>query len=193
MKPYGTIELTVSSPEQSFTEPISVSEAKGWLRVRGSSEDAAIGRLITGVRAETENQQGIDLVEKQWDLRLDEFPDCEIALRRPLQSVQLVQYTDSDGNVTALAEGTDYVVDTARGLILPAYGESWPAFVPAPSSAVLVRFTSGYSASDTFWSNDGASIYQRMQFGIVRLYDIRTELDIAQIAAVLGYGATPRA
>ena len=78
---------------------------------------------------------------KQWDRTLDSFPGVEIELRRPLSTVDLVQYKDSDGTTTALTEGTDYIKDTSKGLIRPIYDGSWPSFTAWPTSAVTIRFS----------------------------------------------------
>jgi uncharacterized phiE125 gp8 family phage protein len=143
---HGSIVLTVTSPAQSFVEPITLSEAKAFLRLpeyspTDAAADAMVSDFITAAREQAEMYQGRDLVEKQWDLSLDYFHGWEIRLREPLKSVDLITYKDSDGATHALAEGTDYIVDLARALIMPPYGETWPAFVAWPSSAVTIRFT----------------------------------------------------
>lgn len=144
----STLKLTISSPPQSFVEPLTVAEVEHYLGlVAMSPEDAArtalIEGFITGAREAAEWFQGEDLVQKQYDLTLDRFPAAGIALRSPLVSVDLISYKDSDGTTHALAEGTDYIVDAAKDLVLPPYGGAWPSFTPWPSSAVLVRHTAG--------------------------------------------------
>ena len=148
---HGTITLTVTSPVQSFTEPISLAEAKAFLRLptyspTDTEADALVSDLIQAAREQAEMYQGRDLVAKQWDLSLDYFPGVEIQLREPLVSVDLVTYKDSDGITTTLTANTDYIVDTARALVMPPYGETWPAFVAWPSSAVTIRFTTSAAA-----------------------------------------------
>lgn len=102
---YGSLNLTSSSPQQSFTEPLTLAEVKAYLLIPDRSpaddaEDDLLEGMITAAREEAETQQGRDLVEKQWDLSLDYFP-CEIRLRAPLQSVDLVKYKNSDGVETS--------------------------------------------------------------------------------------------
>ena len=83
----------------------------------------------------------------------------------PLVSVDLIRYRDSEGEYHDLTADTDFIVDTSRhpGLVMPAYGESWPSFTCWPSSAVLIRYTAGYAPSDPFWtSGPGARIKQGM-------------------------------
>lgn len=141
----GVIKLTVTSPVQTFDEPITLDDALTYLGLVSPDPGeptflVQIEEFIQGAREQAELFQRRDLVAKQWDLSLDCFP-YEIQLRDPLASVDLVRYRDSDGNYHTLTENTDYIVDTAKGCVLPAYGQSWPSFTPWPSSAVLVRFT----------------------------------------------------
>jgi uncharacterized phiE125 gp8 family phage protein len=148
---------TVTSPLQTITEPFTVAEVQDWLRLPTLSPadtalDYQLEWLIAAAREYAEGQYGRDLCERQQDLTLDCFPGAygRIELRDPLISVELVQYTDHDGDDTTLTENTDYVVDTSKqpGCIVPAYGTSWPSETLWPSSAVLVRFTSGIADED---------------------------------------------
>lgn len=168
MNTYGSPSLTETSPAQSFTEPLTLAEVKAYLNLperspADSAEDADLELMITAARDIAEGLQGRDLVRKQWDLYHDAFWSHKIRLSAPLVSVDLVQYTDSDGLATALVADTDYIVDTKKqpGLVMPAYGESWPSFTAWPSSAVLIRFTSGYESTDVFWSGDAGTRIKR--------------------------------
>jgi uncharacterized phiE125 gp8 family phage protein len=147
MRSYGTLTLTLTSPAQTFVEPLTLAEVKTSLRLPDlSPSDAAQDNEITGMietaRHAAEWKQGREIARKQLDLALDLFPQ-EITLRSPLISVDLIQYKCSDGSMHTLTEGTDYIVDTARGLVRPVYAKAWPSFVAWPSSAVLIRHTAG--------------------------------------------------
>jgi hypothetical protein len=189
MKPYGIMELTQASPAQSFVEPLSVDQLMDYLRITADdlssgSQTMMLEGLIAAARQIAEVRQGRDLITKQWDLTLDllygydaiagaAYPlqnngvfnlgmGFEIPLRVPLQSVDLFQYTDYQGNITTLVEDTDYLVDTRRGYVVPPYGKLWPFFTPQPSSSVLIRFKSGYAAGHPWWGNDGQRIMVAM-------------------------------
>jgi len=173
----GSLNLTLTSPPQSFTEPLTVAEVEQFLRLpdlspKDDDRDDLLEALITAAREVAEIEQRRDLVEKQWDLSLDwwRYP---IPLRAPLVSVDLVQYTDSAGTETTLTENTDYVVDTAKhpGIICPPYGGIWPSFTPWPSSPILIRFTSGLSATDIFWSDAGQRVLLGMKMLIAHWYN----------------------
>lgn len=195
MRTYGSLILTEASPAQSFTEPLSLAQVRKYLRLTEASpsdsdEDELLNALISAARETAEIEQGRDLVEKQWDLALDDFTP-EIILRNPLQSVDLVKYKDSDGNWTTLTENTDYIVDTARDLLTLPPDTEWPTFDAWTTSAVLIRFTSGYSASDIFWNDEGKRILQAMKMLCELWYDKRIAIANGQIAAVeIPYGIT---
>lgn len=167
-----SLNLTVTSPPQSLTEPLTVAEVEHFLGLATlSPEDAdrtaLLEGLIAGGREQAEILQHRQLVEKQWDLGLDYFPSGGIRLLAPLVSVDLVEYRDSGGAWIPLVENTDYIVDLSKhpGVILPPYGKTWPSFTAWPSSAVLVRFTAGMTDSDPFWLDAG----QRIKIGMKQL------------------------
>lgn len=202
VKSYGDLQLTVSSPAQTFTEPLSLEEAKGFLKVSSMSEDFLIERMISSAREVAEIHQGIDLIEKQYDLHIDQLCGSEVELRRPLLSVDSFQITDSGGSTTTLVQGTDYIVDLNRNLVMPPYAQAWPSFTPYPSSAILIRFTSGYSRTHPFWLDAGNRILMGMHMLITGWHENRlpynpdrpgavTELPFA-VTALLSYGARPR-
>jgi uncharacterized phiE125 gp8 family phage protein len=205
MTPYGSLNLTETSPAQSPTEPISLSEAKEHLTLPDRSptnadEDTLIESFITGAREIAEILQGRDLVRKQWDLSMDYFWCHQIECRAPLVSVDLVRYRDSGGAYTTLTENTDYIVDTAKqpGWVLPVYNVQWPSFTPWPSSAVLVRFTSGIAANDAFWNDAGARIIIGMKLLVSLWYNKRLPFSDSTtgvsespyaVTSLLGFGA----
>lgn len=183
--------LTETSPPQSFTEPISLDEAKSFLKVPQRSpvdtgEDLDIQGMISTARNMAEGLQGRDLVQKQWDLVADYWPCGLLSLRAPLISVDLVQYRDSDGVYHELTEGPDYVVDAARqpGIIAPAFNQIWPSYTAWPAASLLVRFTSGYSAASAFWADDGHRIKLGMKRLVALYYSDRLPLTVADLPEV---------
>jgi uncharacterized phiE125 gp8 family phage protein len=76
MKAYGTLELTNASPAQSFVEPLTLAQAKAFLRITDTSpadadQDAMLSGFIMAARETAEILQGRDLIAKQaLDMRL---------------------------------------------------------------------------------------------------------------------------
>jgi uncharacterized phiE125 gp8 family phage protein len=195
--PYGTEALTEASPPQSFTEPLTLAEMKSYLKLPEISpldteQDDLISSLITAAREQAEIGQHRDLVPKQFDRVHDYWPCHALELRAPLISVDLVKYRDSDGNYTTLVEGTDYIVDTSKqpGIIMPPYGTSWPTFTAWPSSAILIRYTSGYSASSVFWSDAGSRVRNGMRMLIAWWFNNRLPFENATVLSEYPYTVT---
>lgn len=153
MKNYGLIKLTVTSPVQTLTEPITLTEAKAYLRLpdyspADSAADALLESLISAARQQAEAMQGRPLTGAQYDLTLDCWPAGEINLAEGLSTVDLVQYKKDDGTTATLTENTDYVVDTVRGLIMPMDDDTWPVDDLWDSGAITVRYTVAPSTVD---------------------------------------------
>jgi uncharacterized phiE125 gp8 family phage protein len=185
MKTYGILKLTATSPAQVPTEPITLAEAKQFVKfIEASPADPAeeylLEVIISAAREIAETIQGRDLVEKQYDLVLDTFVEPELRLRDHLQSVDLVSYKDSDGLTTTMVEDTDFIKDVDRGLILPPYDETWPEFTPWPSSAVLVRFTVSPPAVPSH-------VVAGIKLLVAHLYENRTPVNIGNIVNELPF------
>jgi hypothetical protein len=135
--------LTLTSPQQTFSEPLSLSEAREFCEIpdADTTRDTLLSAYIVAAREVAEMRQGRDLVAKQWDLSLNYLPGEFIQLPENTSSVDLFRYRDSSGAYTTLVEGTDYLFDTSAFLLTPPYNENWPDFTPWPSSAVLIRHT----------------------------------------------------
>ena len=164
----GYLSLTETDPPQSFVEPLTLAQVKSFLKLpprvpANPDEDEELESLIRSARAVAELHQGRDLVRKQWDMTFDSFCGHVILSREPLVSVDLVQYRDSAGALTVVLPA-DYIVDAAkgRGVLLPG-SVGWPSFTAWPSSAILVRYTSGFAADSVFWKDEGEPIKHGMR------------------------------
>lgn len=136
------------------SEPVSLTDAKLWIKVDATAEDDLISGLIVSARdyAETFTHRAFPL--QAWDLKLDSFPDDGEPIwlpKSPAVSVTSITYTAQDGTSTTWSS-TLYTTDlptgpTARmGCIVPAYGQVYPSTRDVPS-AVTVRFVAGYAGT----------------------------------------------
>lgn len=87
-------------------EPISLAEAKAYLRLEHDAEDALVARLIAAARAEVETLTRRVLVAQRW--RLDAavpLDGAPILLKpRPVREVEAVRVRRADGTVETLEE-----------------------------------------------------------------------------------------
>lgn len=128
-------------------EPISVAEAKAYLRIDGSSEDVLISSLILTSRLHIEAALGLALMDQEWRLVLDRWPVSGVVRLplRPLQSVSEVRVFDADGSASIVDPGS-YIVDTAGTpprLIATAAGWPKPGQV---ANGIEIDFSAGYGA-----------------------------------------------
>jgi len=127
------------------SEPVSLQEAKDWMRVTSEDEDAVISSLISTAREACEEYQGQAYLEQTRILTLDEFPCEEILIPRPpLQSISRIQYLDTAG-VQKTIDTVDYAVDSVSfpARLIPAFGKSWPA-TREQVGAVTIEYVAGY-------------------------------------------------
>ncbi len=80
-------------------EPVTLAEAKAFLRVDDSAEDAFITTLITAARLHVEGTTGRALIAQTWRVSLDDWPtNREVQLPiGPMVSLTSVTVFDADG------------------------------------------------------------------------------------------------
>jgi hypothetical protein len=87
-----SMSLQLNTPPA--TEPVTLAQAKAWLKVETDDEDALIAALIPAARARAEWHTGRAFVTQGWTLWLDRVGDC----------VESVTLYAADDAATLLAE-----------------------------------------------------------------------------------------
>jgi uncharacterized phiE125 gp8 family phage protein len=130
------------------TEPLTLSEAKAFLRVTHSAEDALITAMITAARQACEGEIGRSLIAQVWEKTLDCFPDAIELPNPPIIAITSVQYVDPVTAVDTFLSPTAYTLDNKSepGWLVPAYGYDWPTPLDV-INAVAVRYTAGYGSA----------------------------------------------
>ena len=114
-------------------EPLSLLEAKSWLRVDASDEDVLIQSLITSARLAVEAATNRLLISQQWRVSLDAWPDgLSLALPlTPVSSVSRIRILDVNGVATDVPTdlySLDGNIDRARLLLganMPTPGQTF--------------------------------------------------------------------
>lgn len=162
------------------SEPLTISNAKTYLKVDTPADDTLITTMIAAARHHVEDYLGQALITQTIEEVYDGFPiatsgnpDAAMFLTvHPVQSVTSIQYVDTDGNTQTL-NSSKYIVDTHRKItrIAPAYGETWPT-TRAQINAVTVTYDAGYgdAASDV-----PESVLQAMYLLVADMYHNRTD------------------
>lgn len=133
-------------------EPVSVAEARAWLRVGHGDEDALIASLIAAARQRVEQWTGRALIARTVRETLDDWPHARTDWRSravglpapPLIRVEAVRIFDAQG-APAVWSPDEYRIDTISdpGRIIPVA----PFDLPRPgrrASGIEIDFTAGY-------------------------------------------------
>lgn len=169
------------------TEPISLAEAKVWLRITDSVDDAIIGAMIASARRACEEYTGRALVTQTWTLWLDQFP-CRESLgsplagwyeapanhvihvkrtidipRPPLQSVTFLKTYDIY-HVASVFSASNYLIDTDRepGRLALNLGALWPVGLRY-YKAIEIEFVAGYGTASTVPEDLKMGMYQLLK------------------------------
>ncbi len=128
-------------------EPVTLEEAKAYLRVDLSDDDSLIAGLIQTAREYAESFQNRALCTQTWELWLDSWPSedyIKIALP-PLQSITSIKYYDTV-NTEAIMPEADYLVDVISepGRVALGYSQSWPTAALRTINGICITFDAGY-------------------------------------------------
>jgi uncharacterized phiE125 gp8 family phage protein len=144
--------LSLTAPPA--VEPVSLSDAKAWLRAGHGDEDALISDLIASARARVESETGLALITQSWRWTLDAWPQgrlsaCGQAVSlpvRPLISVEAVPTINADG-VATVHDPAEYRIEPGEpGRLIAVL----PFALPQPERAaggIEVDFTAGFGAA----------------------------------------------
>lgn len=129
-------------------EPLSLAEAKAFLRVDHDDDDDVISALIAGARLYVEGQTRRALVTQSWRLTRDAWPQGgRIDVRpAPLRTLDAVRVYDGDATTQAVDAGA-FVVDTADSSLMFA-----PWALPQPvrtAAGIECDVTCGYGDNPT--------------------------------------------
>lgn len=124
-------------------EPLSLAEAKAFLRIEHDDDDDVIDALIASARIHVEAQTRRALIAQQWRLVLDAWPsDGRLAVRpAPLQALDVARVYDG-GGAAATLDLQNFVVDTAGSQLAFA---PWALAQPGRATAgIELDVTVGY-------------------------------------------------
>lgn len=126
------------------TEILSLNDAKLFLKVDGTSDDALITEQIKAVRQSIEDILGTRLLTQTWEYYQDDFTNPIIPDIYPIQSISYITYQDTD-NVAQTVTASDYelFVNTFPAQIKPISTTTWPSAGDYPA-AITVRLVAGY-------------------------------------------------
>ena len=141
--------LIIKTPPVS--EPVSLAEAKSFLRITDADDDALITSLVTAVRQKAENWTRRLFITQTWVLWQDSVPDG-FTLSIPLSPLQSVSYIKSYdlSNVVSTFDSSNYLIDSSStpGRVSLNDGQSWPTLLRR-INALEVEFVAGFGGASS--------------------------------------------
>jgi uncharacterized phiE125 gp8 family phage protein len=123
-------------------EPLSLDEARDYLRVETNDDDALMGALIAGARIHVEAQTRRALITQSWRLSFDWPEDGRIdVVPAPLRTLNAARVYDGDGDTQAL-DTLAFVPDLGASALV-----FMPLVLPAPgriAAGIELDVTVGY-------------------------------------------------
>ena len=162
--------------------PVSLAEAKLWLRESGTDQDALITMLIAAMTAYAENLTQRAFIQRSLELNLPNFEDTIALPWAPLISIDYVKYIDTGGTLTTLSAAIyESDIYAEPGRLQPVYLQSWPSIRSWDFNPVRIGFTCGYApgspAYETGYQDaipDAVKLW--MHARIATLYENREQL-----------------
>jgi uncharacterized phiE125 gp8 family phage protein len=165
-------------------EPVTLEEAKNFLRVEHDDDDDVIAALIAGARIHIEAQTRRALITQSWRLVRDAWPvDGRIAVRpSPLQSLDVARVYDGDGTAAVL-DLQGFIVDTANAALVFA---PWSPAQPGRAAAgIELDVTCGYGDGPV---DVPEPLRQAIRMMVAHWYDNRGLAAVGQAVAMLPAG-----
>ena len=151
------------------TEPLTLVEAKRWLRVDHADDDALIGALIKAARERIEGRTGRAILAQSWRIVLDRWPaEARVTLPvLPTISVTAVRLLDEAGTPSVLAS-TLYALES--GAEPPVLAVRSPPNPGRARNGIEIDIVAGYGAAP---SDCPEPLRQAMRLLIVAAYEAR--------------------
>ena len=137
--------LSLMTPPQG--EPVMLGDAKAYLKLDTSDDDALVTALIAAARTRAEWHTGRALMTQSWMLWLDAWPPggvIDIPLP-PLRSVTSVT-TFARDDASSLLDSARYIVDLAGNRVALRPTTVLPPLLRV-INAVAIGFTAGYGGA----------------------------------------------
>lgn len=100
------------------SEPVTLAEAKLYLRVDSNSEDSLISDLIVAARMSAESWLKSSLISQSWKLVYNDYLDSEVELpMSPVTSISSVTVVNRDTSTMTIS-ANDYYLNAAKTKLL---------------------------------------------------------------------------
>lgn len=149
---------------------IDIAEAKEWLKVTHSLEDATILNLIERVINDFEGFSYSSLQASTYKVLTDSWNSgCIPLVRGPVSAISSVYYYSDTNVLTELTSAYYFLAAGTPDLLMRAYDYTWPSIYRRPD-AVQVTYTTNPTVE--------SKVKERVLHGVAYLYENRSSLDM---------------
>lgn len=151
---YLLLATIADNTTTTYTDNIADSALGAAAPTTNTTEDPELVTMIRAAREQVEKLSWRALITQVWDIYYDRFPvggEPFTLPLPPLQSVDQIDYVDTDGDAQTLASSQYQVHEYAEpAIVRAAYNVTWPDVRDETLEAVTVTITAGYgdAASD---------------------------------------------
>jgi uncharacterized phiE125 gp8 family phage protein len=170
--------ILLTAPE---SEPLSVLDAKSYLRVAHDNDDAIIAALIASARHHVEALTRLGLMTQTWRVVLDRWPDNGRIRPKlgPLRSVSAARIYNESGDTVGI-DVDRFVVDAAAGTIA---APGWSLPIPGRATAgIELDIEIGFGAAP---ADVPQILLQAIRMLVAHWYENRGLVSIGQSIAMM--------
>ena len=126
-------------------EPVSLLEAKDFMRLDGSEDDVLVSTLITAARIHIETTLGKILITQNWSYFLDKWPQSKTTYLPidPIQTIEEVRFHDAQGSYEVIPV-EDYSTDIISNHPRIRFHGAKPVNATSHFNQLEIRFVAGF-------------------------------------------------
>jgi len=164
-------------------EPITLAEAKQFVRVEHDDDDDVITALIAGSRIHVETQTRRALITQSWRLTRDVWPatGCLPLLPVPVKTLDAVRVYRSDGTTLAL-DTAGFALDRSDAPARLSFTRGVPVAPERSAAGIEIDITCGYGDAG---ANVPEPLRQAIRLLVAHWYENRGLIAVGHEVAVL--------
>lgn len=169
------VAILIEPPE---SEPLSLFEAKNYLRVAHEADDALIASMIAAARIQVESRTRRALISQTWRILLDRWPSSGMIVSplSPLREVMAARVRNGAGEAQEI-DAEVFLINGASSPGLIAFDAGRVLHPEQAVGGIEIDILAGYGAA----SDVPAPLLQAIRLLLARAYEYRGESGRSEI------------